>query len=102
MFLSDVLSPYALRKTAPLVASRKQQGLRRKYPATTMVGCALQHTPVNPIESSHLSHETLAVLVDWCLVVRPVDLSKRVIEMGWKPDERGGEGCSNTCKAREN
>ena len=44
----------ALRRTAPVVASRKREGLGRKSPATTMVGCALWHTSVNPIESSQI------------------------------------------------
>ena len=45
--------------------------------------------------------ETL-VLLDGCLGVGPVVLSKRVIEMGWKQDEKwDGGGCSDTCKARE-
>ena len=46
--------------------------------------------------------ETLVVL-DGCSGVGPVDLSKRVIEMGWKQDESGtGEGVVTLVKLDKN
>ncbi len=42
------------------------------------------------------------LLLDGCSGVGPVDLSKKVIEMGWKQDEKWDEGGrSDTCKARD-
>ena len=46
--------------------------------------------------------ETLVVL-DGCSGVGPVNLSKRVIEMGWKQDESGtGEGVVTLVKLDKN
>ena len=82
MFISDVLSPYSPRKTAPLVASIKRQGVTGKYAATTMVRCALLHThlwaPLNSLRfhlvCHHFCPQALAEALKVNKSVRVIDL----------------------------
>ena len=64
LVLSDVLSPGALRKTRCIKEGRVQVASIPRHPATTMVGCVLQHTFVDPIESFQISHWFAIVFVD--------------------------------------